>query len=557
MADTEELRVVSEDTLKREVSEHLSTANSNEQLMRELAEEAEDDFAAAVGEDEDGESLDLDLDFSGLPVNSPSKKNKSLKSPTRAQQAESPERSEGGGNDYNEDDYEVDGDDDDFEEDFDETTKPYQSKLQREVVKKKNTSISLSQARLFGIPVDSRGHVTVPNAKAPDTDKQLDKVLRRIGKMSDPLTSDLSHIKSEDDYECTFKPSKKPAAVAMMKNPKLGYDFIDKLENEKDGFLKRAFPDGKSGEMTSKEKVLKSDAEEEYKAKKDKLECPVHFEKFKCRREQSFTEFWEKKRLCPQCKVRFVNTNTCDPQRFERRMKKNEEKARVRLKKVEDQMYGYEKPTYKRPQDFKLVLPTTDGHLTRDRGDSKGTKEGDAVATDPAGKEINQQNKQRQVMRKAGEVEVSLPSDNKKAVKRAEAKESNPAAVTGPGLDEAELSAELLHRLATLNQGKAELMNEVVARAEERIKSAEEFQESTVAPKKVGGKGKVSSRPPSQPSSVAGSKARSATSSNRGVGGSKKSSKRTSGGSPSVPKVNVDPAMKADAKGDKFDLLVA
>ena len=80
-------------------------------------------------------------------------------------------------------------------------------------------------------------------------------------------------------------------AVATMKNPKLGYDFIAKLENEKDGFLKRAFPDGKSGEMTSKEKILKSDAEEEYKQKKDKLECPVHMENHKCRREQSFTEF--------------------------------------------------------------------------------------------------------------------------------------------------------------------------------------------------------------------------------------------------------------------------
>ena len=307
--------------------------------MRELAEEAEEDFAAAVGEDGDEGSLDVDVDFSGLPRNSPDRKNETL---TSTSPARSPGKSREGGNEYNEDEYEVE-DDDDFEDDFDETIRPYQNKLQKEVVKKKNTSISLSQARLFGIPIDGRGQVRVPNAKAPDTDKQLDRVLRRIGKMSDPVISDLTHIKSEDDYECTFKPSKNPAAVAMMKNPKLGYDFIDKLESEKDGFLMRAFPDGKNGEMTSKEKILKSDAEEAYKAKRDKLECPLHVEKFKCRREQSFTEFWEKKRFCPQCKVRFINVNTCDPQQFERRMKKNAEKAKMRLKKVEDQMYGYEK----------------------------------------------------------------------------------------------------------------------------------------------------------------------------------------------------------------------
>ena len=40
-------------------------------------------------------------------------------------------------------------------------------------VVKKNTSISLSQHGFFGIPMDSRGNVKVPNAKAPDTDKQL------------------------------------------------------------------------------------------------------------------------------------------------------------------------------------------------------------------------------------------------------------------------------------------------------------------------------------------------------------------------------------------------
>ena len=72
------LRVVSDETLKREVSEHLSAQNSNEELMRELAAEAEEGLAGQI--DEEG-SLDLDVDFSGIPMNSPKKK--LSKTPTR------------------------------------------------------------------------------------------------------------------------------------------------------------------------------------------------------------------------------------------------------------------------------------------------------------------------------------------------------------------------------------------------------------------------------------------------------------------------------------------
>ena len=74
-------------------------------------------------------------------------------------------------------------DDDDFEAPDDENTKPYQNKLQAEV-EEKNTSISVSQAKLFGIPMDGKGKVVVPGAKPPDTDKQLTRILNRIGKMS-------------------------------------------------------------------------------------------------------------------------------------------------------------------------------------------------------------------------------------------------------------------------------------------------------------------------------------------------------------------------------------
>lgn len=534
MAETEELRVVSDTQLKREVSDHMS----NEALLREMAEEAEEDFAAAVGED--NEDFDEDYEFSMLPNGETVRSSKK----GYIQAAGSPVRSEGEGDGYDEDEYDVE--DDDFEA-ADTTAKPYQNKLQREVVKKKNTSISLSQAKLFGIPMDDKGNVKVPNAKAPDTDKQLNKILSRIGKMSDPVTSDLSHIKGEDDYECTFKVTKSAAAVAAMRNPKLGYDFIDKLESEKDGFLKRAFPDGKSGEMTSLEKVQKQDAEEEYKARRDKLECPDHMAKEKCRREQSFTEWWEKKRFCPQCKVRFVNLNTCDPARFERRMKENEDKRQRRLKKVEEQMYGYRKPSYRRPQAFQLDLPS--GGHGRGRDEEDDAKD-DGLRTVPSGRAVAKENKApKQAMQKAGVVEIPRRSANDKKTG------SDNEAMDQPGQSEEDLSAALLRQLATLNAGKADLMNEVVARAEGRVQAAREFEESTTLPQKVGGGRPSRSGASSKPSSMAASKVSVGSSSNRRSSKGSKKSGGGGGGAKAAP--SIDSALQADAKGDKFDLLLA
>ena len=135
--------------------------------------------------------------------------------------------------------------------------------------------------------------------------------------------------------------------------------------------MKRAF-DNKDGEMTSLEKVKKADAEEEYKLSKDKLQCPVHWANHKCIREQSFNEFWEKKRFCPQCKVRFVKVNVCDPEKFNRRMKEKEIQRQKRLKEIEAKMYSYEKPKYSRPKDFTLDLPSSHAH-TRHSGATGGT----------------------------------------------------------------------------------------------------------------------------------------------------------------------------------------
>ena len=187
-ADAGELSVLSESQLNE------AKIKAEKYAQQSTANEAADAFAADMGEGEEDDEFQIDED-----------------------------NDEYG---YEDDDF---GGADDFEAPDDENTKPYQNKLQAEVVRKKNTSISVSQAKLFGIPMDKEGNVKIPGAEAPDTDKQLSKILNRIGKMSDPVQSDLSHIKSEDDMESTFKPQKSAAALSLMRNPKLGYDFVDKV----------------------------------------------------------------------------------------------------------------------------------------------------------------------------------------------------------------------------------------------------------------------------------------------------------------------------------------
>jgi hypothetical protein len=197
MAETlnvSELDVMSETQL-RAAKEEVAAAEAHEAVANI---EAAEDFAAAMGEGEEDDEFQIVED--------------------------------GDDDEYGDEDYEGADDGDDFEATAeDENSKPYQNKLQAEVVRKKNTSITMSQAKLFGIPMDKTGKVSVPGARPPDTDKQLTKILSRIGKMSDPVQSDLSHIKSEDDLESTFKPQKSAAALALMRNPKLGYDFIEKV----------------------------------------------------------------------------------------------------------------------------------------------------------------------------------------------------------------------------------------------------------------------------------------------------------------------------------------
>ena len=76
--------------------------------------------------------------------------------------------------------------------------------------------------------------------------------------------------------------------------------------------------------------LLKAD----YEAVLDKLICPS------CKNEQSFDENFEKIRECRRCNEKFVRAKKSNSSFFAKTNKKNEEKRLLRLKNIEDGVYG-------------------------------------------------------------------------------------------------------------------------------------------------------------------------------------------------------------------------
>jgi len=230
----------------------------------------------------------------------------------------------------------------DFNPDGSLRRKPYQNALSKPVIKAGNTVISAAQARLFGLT----GFKGATKEVDPDTNAK--QQLKRIHNLTHVKPKDLSYIRSEDDIESTFKPAKSAEALLAMRHPKLGYDFVDRLAAEKDGFLQRAEAGReKSGKA---KKAEKDQAEQDYISSHDKLACP------KCKKEQSFDQFWDKKRECMECNLRFVKVNVSSGTAFERRNKIAEEKRQQNMKKIDDEVYGYKASKPSRPRDPYLGL---------------------------------------------------------------------------------------------------------------------------------------------------------------------------------------------------------
>lgn len=295
--------------------------------------------------------------------------------------------------------------------------RPYQHPHCKPVFQSGNLTIGMSQARLYGL-LDENGKLKIPEPEDLHVD-DLQASLSRIGAMSEPRELDLSHIVDPEAKEETFKPAKSKQAENAMRNPRCGYDFIDRLNNQEGGFLDRAFGNDKA--QSKMEKLQMDSAKEDYLASHDKLVCP------KCKREQSFDEFWEKKRMCSLCKERYQKGNLCNAGAFERRLKEQEEKRLRKLAEAEAEIYAVKKVAYSKP---KVMLPAP-----RSRGGGREDKD------------------------EAGDDDDDANDDGKVAAA------AEMACFEAPNT--------LLKKLAKLNSDKAELLSEAVRAAETKATSRE------------------------------------------------------------------------------------
>lgn len=73
---------------------------------------------------------------------------------------------------------------------------------------------------------------------------------------------------------------------------------------------------------------------EDYEARLDRLQCPT------CRKYQSFDEYLEKRRICGQCKERFVKLHVSKFKSWEMKQTQNDLKKAEKLAKIEQEVYG-------------------------------------------------------------------------------------------------------------------------------------------------------------------------------------------------------------------------
>ena len=135
--------------------------------------------------------------------------------------------------------------------------RPYITPLTRPVMAAGNTQLSFAQARLFGL-LDENGEVrSVDKIQAESNAAAAAKhqaTMESVKNLSGPRELDLSHIEIPEDAELKFKPSRSAAAERAMRNPRLGYDFLDQLEGAGD-FMERLSAEPAKGSKKEKKKL--------------------------------------------------------------------------------------------------------------------------------------------------------------------------------------------------------------------------------------------------------------------------------------------------------------
>lgn len=210
--------------------------------------------------------------------------------------------------------------------------RPYQHPMSQGRFVVGSRTLTMAEAKLYGL-VDADGRLVAVSSAVGAASAVAPKVpLQRLSDMAQPRSPASAPSPEEDGY--TFQPQRSASALKAMKNPKLGYDFVDRLQSGGD-FLQRLEKDShKKIAGATLSKAEQAAMEEDYNARLDKLTCPS------CGKEQSFDEFLERSRLCRLCGVKYVKAHVSSGLGFLKQNAKREAERQKKLQQIEREMYG-------------------------------------------------------------------------------------------------------------------------------------------------------------------------------------------------------------------------
>ena len=218
-------------------------------------------------------------------------------------------------------------------------TQRYLSDTAKPVFSAGGTSISIAQAKLFGL-VDKEGNIATSKLKCDTINDVREKVESKLkSRVFEMSNASKPKIEAEEvGNNRSFTRTRE--ALSAMKNPECGYDFVERLQ-EKGNFLESL-----ATQAASKKNKLKGgdQLKADYESKLDKLACPT------CKTEQSFDEYIEKRRICARCQQRFRQLNVSNADNFLKRMNDNENAKLEKLAIIDREIYGNDGKPFIRKQ---------------------------------------------------------------------------------------------------------------------------------------------------------------------------------------------------------------
>jgi hypothetical protein len=217
---------------------------------------------------------------------------------------------------------------------------------QHEVSKPRFTAgrkqLSIAEAKLFGL-LNEKGELIdlKSTSQSMKNDFATKKYLYEMATPKNVPSNAVDGSNEGDNEECTFAPKRSNEALKAMKNPRCGYDFMDRINN-RGSFLDRvnhlaSSSSGRKGAMDGGKPLSKTEYEtmkQDYDSLLTKLQCPT------CLKCQTFDEFLNKKRICTLCHVKFEKLNISSGLSFTKKNKEYEKKRLEKLAEIDKEMYG-------------------------------------------------------------------------------------------------------------------------------------------------------------------------------------------------------------------------